>query len=150
LSVSPAWLRAAVVVMLAVNAVLIWVALSRHHHHTPTDHALGDPSRRTSAVHRRESNNAMRPTIELRRRAYHARPFATVRLDGRVRNARPASVAVQLLSRGSWISFPIHAVVDGAGRFVAYVDLGGRGTYRLRIIDLRGRAASPLLRVSVT
>lgn len=51
--------------------------------------------------------------------------------------ARPgATLRVQLQHRsGSWASFPLPAVVDAAGRFTTYVELGRRGANRLRVVD---------------
>jgi hypothetical protein len=143
--------------MLVLDAVLIGTAFSRHHAHVassppsagrsadPSDDGSSGPSEGRSAT----GNDRARPTIELRHRAYRARPNATLRLVGRVRHTRSTSVAVQLRRAGSWISFPMPAVVDRGGRFVAYVGLGGERTYWVRIVDRSGGIVSKPARVSV-
>jgi hypothetical protein len=46
-----------------------------------------------------------------------------------------ATLHVQLEAGGSWSSFPLGVVVGEDGRFATYVELGGTGPNRLRMVE---------------
>jgi hypothetical protein len=42
---------------------------------------------------------------------------------------------VQRGEGGKWMDFPLPTKTDQSGRFMAYVELGQPGRYRLRVLD---------------
>lgn len=64
-----------------------------------------------------------------------AKPFQTVRLEGNYRGGADALLRVQRWEEDGWLAFPIPTKTDRSGEFIAYVELGQPGRYRLRILD---------------
>jgi len=64
-----------------------------------------------------------------------AKPFQTVEIQGTYRGGADTSLRVQRWEGGQWLDFPLPTVTDQAGQFTAYVELGGPGRYRLRLLD---------------
>ena len=64
-----------------------------------------------------------------------ARPFQPVRIDGTYRGGVDARLQVQRWEEGRWLTFPIPTTTDDAGRFTAYVELGGESRYLLRVLN---------------
>jgi hypothetical protein len=84
----------------------------------------------------RSTHGASARTIRLDSASAAASPHDIVRLTGRV--PAPASrerLQVQVLAPRGWITYPLPAVSDRAGRFTAFVELGRLGPNRLRVID---------------
>lgn len=67
-------------------------------------------------------------------------------LDGGRAGAR---LQVQQLRAGRWVSFPLQPVVDESGTFSTYVELGGPGVHRLRVVEPASGATSEVLVVRV-
>jgi hypothetical protein len=42
---------------------------------------------------------------------------------------------VQRWEGGRWVDFPLPTKTDQTGQFTAYVDVGGPGRYRVRVLD---------------
>jgi hypothetical protein len=51
------------------------------------------------------------------------------------RGGADASLRVQREEGGKWLDFPLPAKTDQSGQFTAYVEFGGPGRYRLRVLD---------------
>jgi hypothetical protein len=75
------------------------------------------------------------PTVQLGDLPDPARPFETVRIQGRFRGGADTFLRVQRWEGGKWLSFPLPAKTDQSGRFTAYVELGQPGRYQLRVLD---------------
>jgi hypothetical protein len=73
--------------------------------------------------------------IQLENPADAAKPFQTVEIQGTYRGGADTSLRVQRWEGGKWLDFPLPTVTDQAGQFTAYVELGGPGRYRLRLLD---------------
>ena len=73
--------------------------------------------------------------IQLENPADAAKPFQTVEIQGTYRGGADTSLRVQRWEGGQWLDFPLPTVTDQAGQFTAYVELGGPGRYRLRLLD---------------
>jgi len=72
--------------------------------------------------------------IQLKNPPESARPFQTVRIQGTYRGGANTFVRVQRWEGGQWLAFPVPTKIDQSGRFIAYVELGQRGRYRLRVL----------------
>jgi len=97
---------------------------------TSRDHGISAPSR---------------PAIQLNESAYFARPFEMVRVRGRYpRSDFGTKLQVQLRHDHRWMSFPLVATTDRAGRFTAHVEWGASGRYRLRVVDAQRNTVSPV------
>jgi serine/threonine protein kinase len=99
-----------------------------------------DPSMPASTTTPGASDNtgygsAGQATIQLENSAGSARPFQTVRIQGTYRGGADISLRVQREEGGRWLDFPLPAKTDQKGQFTAYVELGGPGRYRLRVLD---------------
>jgi hypothetical protein len=79
--------------------------------------------------------SAGQATIQLESSAGSARPFQTVRIQGMYHGGADTSLRVQREEGGKWLDFPLPAKTDQKGQFTAYVELGGPGRYRLRVLD---------------
>jgi hypothetical protein len=77
--------------------------------------------------------------------------LAKVPVTGSYPAAEPGTrLHVQLLEAdGNWLSFPLPIAVDESGRFATYVELGRRGTSRLRVVDPASGATSHVVSVDV-
>jgi serine/threonine protein kinase len=73
--------------------------------------------------------------IQLENPADAAKPFQTVEIQGTYRGGADTSLRVQRWEGGQWLDFPLPTKTDQTGQFTAYVDLGGPGRYRLRLLD---------------
>ena len=89
---------------------------------------------RSSATAGTPSSNAG-PSIQLEDSADAAKPFQTVQLRGTYRGGADTSLRVQREEGGKWLDFPLPTQTDQSGKFTAYVELGGPGRYRLRVLD---------------
>lgn len=88
--------------------------------------------------------------IELASASYFAQPFQTLRIRGSYPGGPPrTALRVQHREGGRWLMFPLPVTTGATGRFTAYVDIGGRGQYLLRIVDPDGNVASPAITVYV-
>ena len=81
------------------------------------------------------SGSAEQETIQVENSAQSARPFQTVRIQGKYRGGAEIFLRVQRLEGGSWVNFPLPAKTDQSGQFTAYVEFGQPGRYRLRVLD---------------
>jgi hypothetical protein len=82
------------------------------------------------------------PTIELKDPAGSAKPFETVRIQGRYRGGGDTFLRVQRKEEGKWVDFPLPTKTDESGNFTAYVEFGQPGRYRLRLVDPNSGVAS--------
>src|SRR5215212_2331436 len=64
-----------------------------------------------------------------------ARPFETVRIEGKYPSGADTYLRVQRWDEGEWLAFPIPTKTDQSGQFTAYVELGQPGRYPLRVLD---------------
>jgi serine/threonine protein kinase len=92
-------------------------------------------STRPGASDNTGSGSAKQATIQVENSAGSARPFQTVRIQGMYRGGADASLRVQREEGGKWLDFPLPAKTDQSGQFTAYVEFGGPGRYRLRVLD---------------
>jgi hypothetical protein len=83
----------------------------------------------------RGSGSAEGETIQLEDLVDSARPFETVRIQGRYRGEAGTFLRVQRWEGGKWLSFPLPTKTNQSGQFTAYVELGQPGRYRLRVAD---------------
>jgi hypothetical protein len=74
-------------------------------------------------------------TIQLEDLPDPARPFETIRIQGRYRDGADTFLQVQRSEGGKWLAFPVPTKTDQSGRFTAYVEFGQPGRYRLRVLD---------------
>jgi hypothetical protein len=81
-------------------------------------------------------------TIQLEDLAESARPFRTVRVQGRYRGGADTFLRVQRWEGGKWLAFPVPTKTDQSGKFTAYVELGQPGRYRLRVVHPDSGVAS--------
>ena len=81
------------------------------------------------------SGSAEGETIQLKDVVDSARPFKTVRIQGRYRGGADTFLRVQRWEGGKWLAFPLPTKTDRSGRFTAYVEFGQPGRYRLRVLD---------------
>ncbi len=91
------------------------------------------------------------PTITLDPPRDVADPMTPVRLTGTVRGVPERSrLTVQTSTgAGGWMSFPLQPVLDGNGRFRTFVELGGSGDHRLRVVDPGSGTSSAVVVVRV-
>ncbi len=114
-----------------------------------------DSARDAASTPSRSSSPASAPDqagfpIETSSSTYFGRPFETVRIDGRYPGARGrTSLRVELREADGWTRFPLPAVTQPSGDFQAYVELGGPGIYRLRVVDPDQGATSSVLELVV-
>jgi hypothetical protein len=64
-----------------------------------------------------------------------ARPFESVRIQGRYRGGAGTFLRVQRWEGGKWLAFPFPTKTDQSGQFKTYVEFGQPGRYRLRVLD---------------
>jgi len=74
-------------------------------------------------------------TIQVKVLAATARPFQTVRIEGKYPSGADTYLRVQRWDEGEWLAFPIPTKTDQSGQFTAYVELGQPGRYPLRVLD---------------
>jgi hypothetical protein len=88
--------------------------------------------------------------IELDAVVTHTSRMEAVPLTGRL-DAAPGTVLRVQLREGPerWIDFPLPTVVDEAGRFRTYVELGRRGTNRVRVVEPRSGVTSAVAVIEV-
>jgi hypothetical protein len=88
--------------------------------------------------------------IRLASTSYSVQPFQTLRIRGSYPGVPPVTaLRVQHREGSRWLMFPLPVTTGAAGRFTAYVDIGGPGKYLLRIVDPKGNVASPAVTVYV-
>jgi hypothetical protein len=75
------------------------------------------------------------PTIQVKGLAASARPFQTVRIQGKYSGRAETYLRVQHWDEGAWLAFPLPMKTDQSGKFTAYVELGQPGRYPLRVVD---------------
>jgi hypothetical protein len=73
--------------------------------------------------------------IQLEDLADSARPFQTVRIQGRYRGGADTFLRVQRWESGKWLDFPLPTKTNQLGQFTAYVEFGQPGRYQLRVLD---------------
>lgn len=92
---------------------------------------------------RNASTTSSRHQIELTDTSYFARPFEAVQVSGTYRGTgQRTRLRLQLQDGRKWVSFPLPATTDRAGRFTAHLEWGAVGRYRLRVVDPRTRSVS--------
>ena len=74
-------------------------------------------------------------TIQVKGLDASARPFETVRIEGKYPSGADTYLRVQRWDEGEWLAFPIPTKTDQSGQFTAYVELGQPGRYPLRVLD---------------
>jgi serine/threonine protein kinase len=89
----------------------------------------------TGASDHTGSDSAEQETIQLENSASAAKPFQTVRIQGKYRGGADTPLRVQRLEGGQWRAFPLHTTTDQSGQFTAYVEFGRPGLYQLRVHD---------------
>jgi hypothetical protein len=90
--------------------------------------------------------------IVLTRKTYVTKPFRALRVTGTWLTPRPdarGQVRLELRRGAGWSAFPLPAVPDGSGRFVAYINLGPAGRYLLRVVGAGGGPVSAPVVVTV-
>jgi hypothetical protein len=75
------------------------------------------------------------PTIQLEDFPNSARPFQTVRIEGKYPSGPDRFLQVQRWEGGEWLAFPYPARTDKSGKFTAFLELGQPGRYRIRLLD---------------
>jgi hypothetical protein len=81
------------------------------------------------------SGSAEEKPIQVADPAVSAKPFQTVRIQGRYRGGAETLLQVQRWEAGQWAAFPLPTKTDQSGQFTAYVELGQPGRYQLRVLD---------------
>ncbi len=74
-------------------------------------------------------------TIQVKGLAASARPFQTVRIQGKYPGRADTYLRVQHWDEGAWLAFPLPTKTDQSGKFTAYVELEQPGRYPLRVVD---------------
>jgi hypothetical protein len=93
------------------------------------------------------SKDQERTELVLQPGATEARRLDAVPLSGSYRPG--ATLRVQLEEDGTWSSFPLRIVVGEDGHFATYVELGGTGPNRLRMLEPATGATSDVVVVTV-
>jgi len=151
-------LTAAVAVLILVDVGLFAAVLLRHDDassrlsHRASTAAVPDRSPSAGSTGDLPVSTQHHTAIVLSRKAYVARPFEGVRVAGAWKAPRPVArraVRVEVQHGASWSRFPLPAVTDATGRFTAFVNLGARGRYRLRVLGVGGAPVSDPVTVTV-
>jgi hypothetical protein len=74
-------------------------------------------------------------TIQLEGLADSAKPFQPVRIEGTYHGGANTFLRVQRWEGGEWLDFPVPTKANSSGQFIAYVEFGRPGRYRLRVLD---------------
>ncbi|HLL09138.1 MAG TPA: helix-turn-helix domain-containing protein [Nocardioidaceae bacterium] len=115
---------------------------------TPTEAPPATPSEDNAPT--ASSNAESRPDITLTSVPRTASPFETIPITGKyVRATEGVPLRLQHRSDGRWLTFPLPAVTDSAGKFRTYVELGSSGDHQLRVMDPRTQTVSPPVSISV-
>jgi hypothetical protein len=132
-------------VLVILNVVWLGLLLSRASGEravepTPTHSASpggvsSSASRSPASDPRSRSVEGERETIQVEDVAHSARPFQPVRIQGTYRGGADTLLRVQRWEAGEWLAFPVPAKTDQSGQFIAYVEFGQPGRYRLRVLD---------------
>ena len=64
-----------------------------------------------------------------------ARPFQSVRIQGRYRGGADTFLRVQRWEASKWRALPVRTKTDRSGKFTTYVEFEQPGRYRIRVID---------------
>ena len=64
-----------------------------------------------------------------------ARPFQSVRIQGRYRGGADTFLRVQRWEASKWLALPVRTKTDQSGKFTTYVEFEQPGRYRIRVID---------------
>jgi hypothetical protein len=116
---------------------------------TPTPSAAGSPTRTVSPA-APDGTPPGRTGIQVASTSYAAEPFETVRISGRYPGVRGRTrLVVEQLHEGAWRPFPLPTTTTPSGRFTAFVELGGRGTHVVRVVDPDRRETSAPVTVTV-
>jgi hypothetical protein len=98
-----------------------------------------------------KSEASAKPAIRLVAQSDTDKRYHALRLHGRYREAKGrVSLRVQERIGHKWITYPLPAVTDSAGRFSTFVSLARLGLARVRVVDLETGLASPALTIRVT
>ncbi len=73
--------------------------------------------------------------IQLRILAHSTRPFQPVQIQGTYHGGANTFLRVERWEAGKWLASPIPTKTDQSGQFIAYVEFGQPGRYRLRMLD---------------
>jgi hypothetical protein len=73
--------------------------------------------------------------IQVEAVADSARPFQSVRIQGRYRGGADTFLRVQRWEASKWLAFPVLTKTDQSGNFTTYVEFEQPGRYRIRVID---------------
>jgi hypothetical protein len=76
-----------------------------------------------------------RETIQVEDVPDSARPFETVRIQGRYHGGPDTFLRVQRWEGDNWLAFPVPTKTDQSGHFTTYVEFGQPGRYPLRMLD---------------
>ena len=148
-------------ILLGLNLYLLWL-LVREGADTPGAGRAGARSSASARTSRTPTMNAFtsetggvttndpgagttssRHQIQLTDTSYFARPFEAVQVSGTYRGTgQRTRLRLQLQDGREWITFPLPATTDRAGRFTAHLEWGAVGRYRLRVVDPRTRSVS--------
>jgi hypothetical protein len=98
-----------------------------------------------------KSEASAEPAIRLVAQPDTDKRYHALRLHGRYREAKGrVSLRVQERIGHKWITYPLPAVTDSAGRFSTFVSLARLGLARVRVVDLETGLASAALTIRVT
>jgi hypothetical protein len=76
--------------------------------------------------------------------------YETVRLQGRFDGAEAGTALEVQARRGDgWRAFPLPTMVNEAGRFSAFAEMGRPGRYQLRVMDSESGRTSNVVAVRV-
>ena len=120
----------------------------------PAPSSTAEPSGTPSAGPATPSDTARsgEQSIALRASSRESGPFEPVAMTGAISGGEPlaSSLEVQRFENGSWVSFPLPAAVDYAGRFQTFVELGSTGRHQLRVVDPETQVASNVITVTIS
>lgn len=110
---------------------------------TPVTSASGSPRADTA---RPEASPA---AITLQAGATTVPLLEPAKLTGSYPASPSATLHVQILDSGSWVDYPLPTVVNDAGQFTTYVEIGQRGVNQLRVIEPSSGKTSNVVTVTV-
>jgi hypothetical protein len=116
---------------------------------SPTQRAIpGGGSSTAGPLPAPAPRNGSEEIIQVEALGDSARPFQSVRIQGRYRGGADTFLRVQRWDAGKWLAFPIPAKTDQSGRFTTHVEFEQPGRYRIRVLDPgSGLASKPFVLV---
>ena len=113
----------------------------------PVDNSFPTNGNQAAASDNTHSDSEDEP-IQLADSTVYAKPFRTVRIQGRYRGGADTFLRLQRWEAGNWQAFPLPTMTDLSGQFTTYVQLGQPGQYQLRALDPdSGVTSKPVLLV---